>query len=783
MSIPERIATRATVLPHDIYPVDPWAIVETGFHAEAVPLLETVLALGNGTLGVRGGFHTGSPAHQPGVLLNGFYETWPIDYPEAAYGLAALGQTIVFVPDPTVSRLTIDGEPIDFHHAEIDGWWRRLNLRRGLMTHRYRLITASGVDVRVRVMRMVSVARPDILATRLQLVTDTDAMVKIDSYLINRQDLDYRDTGDVVDPRKARDFGRRVLNQTSLSFDDLRMVAGYRTSMSGMNLGVAVDHMLNTEHEADAVYDEDRPHLRIRTEASAGERMTVDKITSYRTGELAADRAGESVDGAREIGLVTLADDHGRAWQRFWNLADVEIESDPETQQALRWSLFQLNQASAQLHQAGIPAKGVTGQAYEGHIFWDTEIFVLPFLAHTRPAAAAGLLRHRYSMLDDARDRARVLSETGALYPWRTINGDEASAYYAAGTAQYHINAAIAYAIKRYVEITDDTDLLWDIGVEMLVETARLWSSLGFYNGEAFHIYEVTGPDEYTAMVDDNAYTNLMARMNLRYAAEAVELMKKERPQRWSDLAHRLELGDGEPDVWRKNADDMLIPLDEDLGITKQDASFLTKKPFPFDSVPDDKYPLLLNFHPLVIYRYQVLKQADVVMAMFLLPEEFSPELCQSNFDYYDPLTTGDSSLSACVQSIVAAKIGYSELAMKYFRRALWMDLGDLHGNTTDGVHVASAGGVWMAIVYGFAGMSYDDRGVRFDPRLPAEWDSLKFNIRFRGEALHVNLTHASITLGTDEESLVAAVGGEDYEIGPNPTEIPLEAKEDGLYK
>ncbi len=772
MTVPERLATRATVLPHDIYPVDPWAIVETGFHTEAVPLLETVLALGNGTLGVRGGFHTGSPAHQPGVLLNGFYETWPIDYPEAAYGLAATGQTIVFVPDPTVTRLTIDGEPIGFHHAQIHGWWRRLNLRRGLVTHRYQLITAAGVDVRLRVTRLVSVARPDILATRLQLVTDADAMVKIDSYLINRQDIDYRGTENAFDPRKARDFGRRVLNQTSLEIDDLRMVAGYQTASSRLNLGVGLDHVLNTQYEADPVFDEDRPHLRIRTEAKAGERVTVDKITSYKTGDLAADRAGESVDGARDVGLVTLADDHTRAWQRFWSLADITIESDPETQQALRWSIFQLNQASAQLHQAGIPAKGVTGQAYEGHIFWDTEIFVLPFLAHTRPAAAAGLLRHRYSMLDDARDRARVLSESGALFPWRTITGDEASAYYAAGTAQYHINSAIAYAIKQYVEITGDKDLLWDIGVEMLVETARLWSSLGFYNGDAFHIYEVTGPDEYTAMVDDNAYTNLMARMNLRYAAETVGLMKEERPQRWTDLVDRLELSEDELVEWRRNADDMLIPFDEELGITKQDASFLTKKPFPFEQVPDDKCPLLLHFHPLVIYRYQVLKQADVVMAMFLLPDDFSGDLRKANFDYYDPLTTGDSSLSACVQSIVAAKVGYSELAMKYFRRALWMDLGDLHGNTTDGVHVASAGGVWMAIVYGFAGMSHNGHGVRFDPRLPEEWDSVGFKVRIHGETLHVTLTHETLILNTDKETLTAELGEDEYEIGPDPVVI-----------
>jgi len=770
-----RAPIRATVLPHDVYPIDVWAIVERGFHPEALPLLETVMALGNGMIGVRGGFHTGAPSHQPGVLINGFYETWPIEYPEPAFGLATLGQTILYVPDPTVMRVTIDGEPVNFNHAELTRWWRRLNMRRGLLSHRYQLTTASGADVRIRVTRLVSVARPDAVATRLQLVSSADSHVKFDSYLINRQDTDYLGVENESDPRRAKDFGRRVIQQSHLSIDGLRMTAGYETSRSQLSLGVGVRHVLSTPHEVDPVYDEDRPHVRIFTEVEAGQRLVLDKITSYRTGELAVERAGESVDGAIDVGLVGMVEDHARAWQRYWSVADIEIDAGAETQQALRWALFQLHQASAQLHEEGIPAKGVTGQAYEGHIFWDTEIYVLPFLAYTRPAAAAGLLRHRYSMLDDARENAAMLSERGALYPWRTITGREASAYFIAGTAQYHINAAIAYAIRQYVTITGDEDLLWDIGVEMLVETARLWESLGFHNHDgSFHIHGVTGPDEYTAIVDDNAYTNLMARMNLSYAAEAVDRMRSERPQRWEELARRLEVGEGEPDEWRRCAADMYLPFDEDLGITMQDKAFLSKKPFPFDRVPAADYPLLLHYHPLVIYRYQVLKQADVVMAMLLLPDEFDDELRKANFDYYDPLTTGDSSLSACVQSIVASQIGYPELAMQYFRRALWMDLGDLHGNTTDGVHIASAGGAWMAIVHGFAGMSHNGSGIRFDPHLPAEWQGLRFQVRVQGVTLYVDLTHDRLRLRTDEGALPVEVAGRQFEASAEPSDVEL---------
>ncbi len=779
MTRPIETPTRAHQLPHDIYPVDPWAIVEHGFHPDSLPLLETVMALSNGWLGVRGGFHTGRPAHEPGVLVNGFYEKWPIQYAEAAFGFATNGQTIVYVPDPTVVRLLIDGEPVDFGHAEINHWWRRLNMRRGLLSHQYRLTSSGGAEVAIRTTRMVSVARPDLIACRLSVVADQDVDLQIDSYLMNRQDTDYlHPEMREFDPRRSRNFGRRVLNQTHLDIDtdDLRITVGYETTLSELALGVTTIHEIATDHECmvEPVPDEDRPHIRIHTAMDSGKRLLLDKITCYRTGDLVVDRSRESAQGARGLGFVGLAGAHSQAWHRYWAIADVEIDADPETQQALRWVLFQLNQASAQLQSQGIPAKGLTGQAYEGHMFWDTETFVLPFLAYTRPAAAATVIRHRYSMLDDARIRAAELSEKGALYPWRTIDGTEASAYYAGGTAQYHINAAIAYAIRNYVEITGDDELLWEVGAEMLAETARMWQTLGFHRDGALHIYGVTGPDEYTAVVDDNAYTNLMAAMNLRTAADALERMERERPQRYQDLAERIGLDPTEPVEWRRSAEEMYVPHDEGLGITPQDASFLAKEQWPFDETNPDQYPLLLHFHPLVIYRFQVLKQADVVMAMYLLPDEFDDETRRANFDYYDPLTTGDSSLSACVQSIVAAQIGEMDLAMRYFQEALWTDLGDLHHNTTDGVHMASAGGVWMAIVHGFAGLNDNGGRLRFDPRLPREWDGLRFMLRFRDHLLNIDLNHDRIRLSYEGPAIEIGVRGTPVKVGEEPVEVAL---------
>ena len=440
-----------------------------------------------------------------------------------------------------------------------------------------------------------------------------------------------------------------------------------------------------------------------------------------------------------------------RAWRRgqhayldrFWDRADVEVRGDVELQQVMRFNIFHIHQASARTDGMGLPAKGLTGHGYEGHYFWDTEIYVLPFLIYTSPQLARNLLRFRYRMLDAARRRAREVNQQGALFPWRTINGEEASAFYAAGTAQYHINADIMYALMKYVEVTGDTEFLHQEGAEMLIETARMWRSLGFYSKRAngqFCINGVTGPDEYNTVVNNNAFTNLMARENLRAAATTLEQIRADNPGRFAALAHDTGLSDSEIAEWQAAADCMFVPYDETAGIHLQDDEFLSKKPWDFANTPPDKYPLLLHFHPLVIYRHNVVKQADIVLAMFLLGNEFTLEQKRRNFDYYDPLTTGDSSLSVSIQSILAMELGYRDKAIEYLRYALWMDLADVHANVEQGCHIASMGGTWMAVVYGVAGMREHNGRITFDPRLGKRIEGLRFQLTIQGQLLTVDI-------------------------------------------
>jgi len=528
--------------------------------------------------------------------------------------------------------------------------------------------------------------------------------------------------------------------------------------------------------ESDTELTGDCAATTLRLHVAPGDPVTLTKYVAYHSSsqvpeprgdvsieELAA-RCTSTLDEAVTAGWERVLAEQ-KAWlERFWARTDIVVDGDDVAQQAIRWNLFEMAQASAQIGGRGIAAKAVTASGYDGHYFWDTEIYMVPMLSYTNPDAARELLHFRHRTLPAARERAIEMSQRGALYPWRTLNGEEASAYYPAGTAQYHIDADIAYAIDRYVTATGDTEFLRSEGAEILVELARLFADLGFYDDAdppVFHIHGVTGPDEYTAVVDDNVYTNVMARFTLRFAAGVVTRLRSDDVEAHSAVVALTDLADDEVAEWTRAADSMCVLYDDELGINPQDDAFLDHEAWDWEGTPEEKYPLLLNFHPLVIYRHQVLKQADVVLANFLRAEDFAPDVVRRNFDYYDPISTGDSSLSACVQAIMAAEVGHADLAMHYFRESLFLDIADTHGNTVDGAHLANVGGVWACLVNGFAGVRDSGSEVRIVPRLPAGWQRLSFHLHRRGGdiAIEVDPAGATVTVESGEPVPVVADG------------------------
>ncbi|WP_416418868.1 glycoside hydrolase family 65 protein [Paenarthrobacter aromaticivorans] len=753
------------------FPCEPWKLVESIHVPGDEGTLETLFALGNGHLGVRGAHSTRGDGELPGTFINGFHEIWDIKHAENAYGFARTGQRIVYVPDANNFTVSIDGEPLSLAESTVLDYHRSVDFSTGVYEETTTWACRSGATVTTVERRAVGFDSRGCLGLELSVSADRDVSADIVSGVVNRQDQPVEDHS-VHDPRRSGRHAGRVLLPLHLQGADGSLRLAWETSESRQRIAMAVDHWISAEGQPfETAVAEDESSVRYVLAINSGEAFRLEKTVSYVVaGRTLADDddGGESLAADAEANLVPFSEILAQSqahYSQYWTTADVAIGGQPELQQAVRWALFQLAQATARAGVAGIPAKGVSGSGYEGHYFWDQEVYLLPYLTYTNPDGARKVLESRHAMLPDARVRAKELSVDGALFPWRTINGLEASAYYAAGTAQFHIAAAIAFAANRYEWASGDASFRADIGADLLIETARMWVSLGFFGKDGlFHIHGVTGPDEYTAVVNDNLYTNVMARFNLRAAAA---------------LEHE-GIADTERLVWRQAAERMSLPYDPHLEVFSQDNDFMTLEPWDWNT-PKSKYPLLLNFHPLVIYRHQVLKQADTVLAMFLQWQDFSAEEKQRAFDFYDPITTGDSTLSACVQGIMAAEVGYGDVALKHFTEALFIDLDNSHGNTIDGVHIASTGGIWSSLVCGFAGMRDQGEVLRFDPRLPVEWEGLSFRLKVRGRLLSVELVQGSIALalvtgsGYSDEPLLIRVRDNDVTVSANTITVPLD--------
>jgi len=765
-------AARRIIAATGDYPADPWRVVERSYNPAFVEQTETLFALSNGYLGIRGSFEEGTPSFAPGTLLNGFHETWPIVYPETAFGFATTGQTILPVPDGTAIRLLVDDDPITCETTEVDDFERALDMRRGALTRTVVYHLRDGRRFRVRTERIVSLARRHLACLRYEITAlDAPGRLLLASELVTPVPAPPETA--TLDPRQSRTHGS--LQPDVEQVDGMRVVRTYRAQSSGLAVAAGMDHVVDAPSvtHVRTSLDAARAHVVVEVDAQVGVTVGLTKWLAYHYGtedcaEL-ADRAGLTLHQARASGRDVVVAEHEREVAEFWDRSELELEGASAGQQALHVSQFALLQASWRSEGHGVPSKGLTGTGYEGHYFWDTEAYLLPFLIHTSPDVARSLLMHRVRMLPDARRRAVEVGCSGALFPWRTINGEEASAYFEAGTAQYHINADIAYALVQYVEVTGDTELLFEHGAELLVETARMWVDLGFFSERLdgqFVIHKVTGPDEYSTVVDNNLYTNLMAAENMQAAADAVARMRAESPADLARLVERVGLRDDEEARWRRAAERIFVPYDEKAGVHLQDENFLELPRWDFAGTPEDKYPLLLHFHPLVIYRHQVIKQADVVLATVLLPDRFTPEERRRIFDYYDPITTGDSSLSECIQAIAAVAVGKYRTAEEYLVDAVAVDIADTAGNLRDGVHVASAGGTWMALVQGFAG--YHWRGTRFSPMLPRRSRRLRFPLRIRGSELQVDIEPTRVTYTVLSGGPVSASHhGEPFTVAP----------------
>jgi alpha,alpha-trehalose phosphorylase len=726
------------VIRQHAFEVDPWVVREKALNLDLLAQSESVFALSNGHIGLRGNLDEGEPHGLPGTYLGGFFEMRPLPYAEAGFGYPESGQTVVNVTNGKLIRLLVGDSLFDVRYGTLRRHERTLDLRAGTLTREVEWVTPTGHPIRIRTVRLVSFAQRAIAAIVFEVEPlGGPARVVLQSELVANEPLPAAGG----DPRAAA--VATPLDSEYTSAHEMRAVMVHTTEHSGLRLAVGMDHIIDgtrgVDHDVEARTDFARATF--TTEAGPDNPLRVIKLLGYgwssrRSMPAVRDQVEGALTGAKHTGWDALCKAQGQFLEAFWSRADVEIGGEPRLQQALRFGMFHVLQAGARAEGRAIAAKGLTGSGYDGHAFWDTETFVLPMLTHAVPHAAAHALQWRHSTLPLAKERAAQLSLKGAAFPWRTIRGEECSGYWPAGTAAFHINADIANAVANYLNATGDEDFADKYGLELLIETARLWMSLGHHDTEgAFRIDGVTGPDEYTAIADNNVYTNLAARRNLLDAADWAVRKPK--------LARKLGADEEEAAAWRDAADAMTVPYDEKLGVHEQSEGFTSHARWDFENTPAESRPLFLHYPYFDIYRKQVIKQADLVLAMGLFGDQFTPEQKARNFAYYEELTVRDSSLSACTQAVMAAEVGQLDLAFEYAVEAALMDLDDLEHNTRDGVHIASLAGAWIAVVAGFGGFRDYGGELLFSPRIPEQLDSICFRVAERDAVLEVEATHS----------------------------------------
>jgi alpha,alpha-trehalose phosphorylase len=732
------------VIGPDVFAVEPWSVTERELHFDLLAETESIFALSNGHIGLRGNLDEGEPSGTPGTFLNSFYEVRPLPYAESSYGNPEAGQVMINVTNGKVIRLLVDDQPLDIRYGKLVRHERRLELRNGLLIRECEWTSPSGQTVRVRSTRLVSFVQRSIAAICYEVETvGGSARIGVQSELVANEPVDGESEHD--DPRAAAALRTPLVSELH-NHNGLRVDLVHRTRASGLRMAAGMDHIVEGPDGTITLAESepDLGRLTVSTELAPGQKLRIIKFLAYgwssqRSLPSLRDQVDLALASARRTGWDGLKRAQRDFLDDMWARADVVIEGAPGLQQAIRFALFHVVQAAVRAEERAIPAKGLTGSGYDGHTFWDMDAYSLPVLTYVAPQTARDALRWRHSTLDLAKQRAELLCLDGVTFPWRTIRGQECSGYWPAGTAAFHINADVADAVRRYLAATEDEEFAQGPGVELLVQTARLWRSLGHHDHSGgFRIDRVTGPDEYTALVDNNVYTNLMAARNLRVAADVAT--------KYPARATELGVDEEEMASWREAAESMEIPSDPDSGVTPQCEGFTHLRKWDFQGTPPEKYPLLLHFHNYSLYSSQVVKQADLIFAIYRCGDHFTAEQKARDFAYYEGITVRDSSLSAAVQSVVAAEVGQLDLALSYLAETAFIDLRDLAFNTRDGVHLASLSGTWHAIVAGFGGMRDYHETLHFAPRLPARITRLSFGLLYRGRRLRVEIQTNSVT-------------------------------------
>src|SRR5690625_309286 len=730
-----------------------WKIQSHSTELEDLLIEESLFFTGNGYLGVRGNLEEGLDELDKtirGTYINGFYDIVPITYGEKQFGFPDTQQRLLNVIDAQSVEIWVgvgnEKEKFSLTNGTILSYVRTLHLEAGYTERKIHWRSSFGSEVIITFKRLTSFIRKELFYQFITLEPVTgDIPIKIISTL-NGNVTNFTDQND---PRVSSGNGKRLQVEKIENLDNNNYIQ-LSTFASNLSTAALSTTTVSAENVSYSNYV-GKESITSTATFKLTKKVHVDKRTFYIDSRHEPNLLARLLTVKNELESLSFEEivrQQKDYLQSFWKHTDVTISGNDSIQEAVRFNLFHILQSAGTDSISSISAKGLSGEGYEGHYFWDTEIYLLPILTMTNPHLAKQLLLYRYSILDKAKSRAKEMGHNrGALFPWRTISGTECSAYYPAGTAQYHISADIAHSYIQYFLATDDWEFMKLAGIEVLVETARLWLEVGHFYKGTFQIDAVTGPDEYTCIVNNNYYTNVMAKQNLYWAKKACYLLQQKDEIYWNKLKQKIAINDKELQQFQEAAECMYLPVDDTLQINPQDDTFLQKQKWDFANTPKNRYPLLLHYHPLTIYRYQVCKQADTVLAHLLVEDEQTEKVIENSYHYYEQVTTHDSSLSSCVFGIMAARIGRLDRAYDYFLQSARLDLDNTHGNTKDGLHMANMGGTWMGIVVGFAGMRVKETGLHFRPQVPKAWDEYTFHLQFKNRLIHFQITEESFNI------------------------------------
>lgn len=719
-----------------------WKVVETEFKEESNKLNETIFTLANGYIGVRGffeeGFYGRKEESDPAVMINGIYEYYPYRHIWCRPGFPERFHSIVSNVNPIDVKIYVNGERVALNER-VEGYSRTLDMYRGVVTREFSYTLSDGQKCKLVFTRFASQTEKHLFAVDVRVEAPKGCKVRIESALRALE-------GTAL--AKKEEIGADMPNPFVLNrcvFDGEESLIDYRTKVSGFGIACAI-----AEECALPVVKtcaEESGLVRTLEGVSDGKALRYSRFCAFATSrddEGYCELALGVVRTAKKAGydeMLALSENY---WKEYWDTSDIRIEGDTLVQQGIRFGLFMINQSAGKDGITNISANGLTGTAYSGHTFWDTEIFMTPMFLYSHPDIVKQLLKYRYHILPKAKERAKQMDDVGALFSWNSINGEECGHVFEAATAQYHINTDVFYAIYKYYEATGDDEFMDDYGLEILLETSRCLAHRGSFidrKGGKFCINCICGPDEYNPVVDNNLYTNFLTKKQMKFTLEQVEKMRTRDPERLAALMKKCDVDEEELALFDRVEKNMYLPYDRENEIYMQDDNFIYKDPIDIENIPLNKLPLLTNLHPLNLWRYQVCKQADIVLLMFLCSNEFTPEMRKKVFDFYEPRTIHDSSLSAGIHSIVACDIGYSEEAYGYLKQACRMDLDNVNRNTYFGIHAACMGSCYMMIVNGYAGMRVYDGALHFKPYIPENWKGYTFKIVFGGSKLLVNVS------------------------------------------